>query len=78
VLAICARVAGVQIHGPTLTLHRLHLGMTQVELAAATGIEASAVCRLEKGSRRGTPAQMKALSEFFGISILELCGEAVA
>jgi transcriptional regulator with XRE-family HTH domain len=66
----------MRINGPVLTRLRYEHGITQTELAAATGIDRSSICRLESGRRPGTPAQIKKLAEVLGVTVTELCAEA--
>lgn len=55
--------------GPRLKHLRLHRDVTLTALAAATGISASTLSRLEAGLRRPTLEQLLPLARYYGVTI---------
>lgn len=74
-----ARRHRTRIDPKVLTRLRNEHGMTQVGVARRTGINYSVICKLELGIRHGTPQQIKALADLFGVPVESLhLREAVA
>ena len=61
-----------RITGNRIAQARRDKGMTQEQLAEATGIEQSALHRIEKGIRRPTEEEAEALGRELGLSREEM------
>lgn len=60
--------------GKTLKELREEKGLSQMELARATGISQSAIAKWEKGKTEPTASSLVTLSHFFGESVDFLLG----
>lgn len=47
-------------------------GLSNADLSASTGIDPSVITRLEKGERRGTPAQLTAIAAALRVPLLAI------
>lgn len=68
----------MQIDGDALHACRYRRGLTISGLAALSGVDRTVITRIERGQRRGTPAQHKALAEALGVDMDDIACEAVA
>lgn len=71
----------MRINGEALRVIRERTGVSITDLARATGIDRTALHRIETGERRGTVAQHKALAIALDVSMLAIAltsAEAVA
>lgn len=57
------------INGSALRHHRRTAGLSAVELSAVSGVDPTVISRLESDTRRGTPAQIKALADALRVPI---------
>lgn len=65
-------------NGHLITALRWERGESQTDVAVATGMDRTHLSRIESGKRVGTPAQVKALAEHFGITVAELLADGEA
>jgi DNA-binding XRE family transcriptional regulator len=61
--------------GSALRAWRKHRGLSQVELAAATGTYHSQLSDIEKGKRQGKPALWRALAKALNVSVDDILPE---
>lgn len=62
----------MRINGEAVRILRERSGYSISELGRMTGIDRSAVTRIEAGERRGTPAQAKAFATALKVPIVML------
>jgi transcriptional regulator with XRE-family HTH domain len=62
----------MRINGEALRVIRERTGLTITDLARASGVDRTVITRIENGSRRGTPAQHKALAQALDVSLLAI------
>ena len=60
--------------GENIRKLRTERHMTQTELAEALGMSQSAICQFERGSVIVSLPTAKAIADFLGVSVDELCG----
>lgn len=66
----------MKLHGPTIRIRRLELGMTQKDVKLATGIDDSNLSKIERGINLGvTPKRAEALARCLEVTIAEISPE---
>lgn len=68
----------MQIDGEALHAERYRRGLTITGLASLSGVDRTVITRIERGQRRGTPAQHKALAEALNVDMVDIAQAAVA
>ncbi len=68
------------MHTNAAELRRLRwdVGLNQKQVAEEVGLMRSTLCRLENGTRSGTPAQIKALADYYDVTVADLLTEVAA
>lgn len=62
----------MRINGEALRVIRQRTGLTITDLANRSGVDRTVITRIEKGERRGTPAQHTALAQALDVSLLAI------
>lgn len=68
----------MKINGEALKAIRSRSEMTITQLSVASGIDRTVITRIEKGERRGTPAQHKALARALQVPMQAIALDGVA
>lgn len=64
--------------GKRIRAERLHLQLTQVELARAIGVGSDTISKYERDQMVPSVPTLQSLARVFGVSMDELCGNKAA
>lgn len=59
-------------NGTAITRLRQEAGLTKTQLARVTGMDVTHLHRIEKGERKGTPAQLVTLARYFRVPLTDV------